>query len=261
MKRAAISFLVALLVLLPALPARAEIISTAQEIAIGRRAAAELEGEFGLVADPALGAYVTRIGMRLASISRRPTLPWTFRVLNTDEVNAISLPGGFIYVTRGMINFAQTPDELAFILGHEIGHVELRHHVALIQRDFFFSILLSLVLGRDPGTAQIGNFVHALLSRGFSRQAEFEADTAGVALTHKAGFNAAAGLAILERLRAAAGRDPTQVEVFFSTHPAPAERIIRMRKLLRQLGYRVAAAPVQPLLQWWPDPRALPATC
>ena len=232
--------LVVALVLVPAIPARAELISTAQEIAIGRRAAAELEAEFGLAADPAPHAAVTQIGARLAAISTRPSLPWTFRVLNSSQVNAISLPGGFIYVTRGMLSFVQSPDELAFVLAHEVGHVEERHHVALIQRDFFFTIVLSLVLGRDPGTVQIGNLVGALLGRGFSREAEFEADTAGITLAHRAGFNAGAGLPFMERLRVAEGRDPSRVEVLFRTHPALAERIVRVRARLRQLGYRVA---------------------
>jgi len=228
------------LVLVPTAPARAELVSTAQEISIGRRAASELEAEFGLVGDPAQTAAVTQIGMRLAAISDRPTLPWTFRVLNTSQVNAISLPGGFIYVTRGMMSFVQSPDELAFVLAHEVGHVDERHHVALIQRDFFFTIMLSLILGRDPGTAQIANLVGALLSRGFGREAEFEADTAGVTLAHRVRFDAGAGLPFMERLRAAEGRDPSRVEVLFRTHPALAERIVRVRALLRRLGYRVA---------------------
>lgn len=233
--------LAAALLLIPAAPARAaELISTDQEIAIGRRAAAQLEAQFGLVADPARAETVTRIGTRLAAMSTRPQLPWTFRVLNTSQVNAISLPGGFIYVTRGMMSFVQSPDELAFVLGHEVGHVEKRHHVALIQRDFLFTIVVSLVLGRDPGTAQIADLLGALLQRGFSREAEFEADTEGVTLTHRAGFNAASGLSFMERLRTAEGRDPSQVEVLFRTHPALADRIVRVRALLRHLGYRVA---------------------
>lgn len=224
-----------------AAPARAQLISEAQEISIGRRAAAELEAEVGVGADPAQRAAVTQIGRRLAAISGRPSLPWTFRVLATSQVNAISLPGGFIYVTRGMLSFVRSPDELAFVLGHEVGHVARRHHVAIIQRDFFFTIVISLILGRDPTAAHIGNLVGALLARGFSREAEFEADAAGVTLAHRAGYDASAGLSFMARLREVEGRDPSQVEVLFRTHPALADRITRVRLLLRQLGYRVAA--------------------
>jgi len=229
----------------PATPAHAQLISEAQEVSIGRRAAAELEAEFGLVGDPAQHERAERIGRRLAAISGRPGLPWRFRVLNTSQVNAISLPGGFIYVTRGMMSFVQSTDELAFVLAHEVGHVHERHHVALIQRDFFFTIVIALLLGRDPNTAQIGNLVGALLNRGFSREAEFAADVAGVRLAHRAGFNAGAGLAFMERLRVTEGRDPSKVEVLFRTHPALADRIVRVRSLLKELGYRVALAPAR----------------
>jgi predicted Zn-dependent protease len=233
------------LLLGPAAPAHAQLVSEAQEIQIGRRAAAELEAEVGLASDPAQHELVDRIGRRLAAISSRPALPWRFRVLETSQVNAISLPGGFIYVTRGMMSFVQSPDELAFVLAHEVGHVDERHHVALIQRDFFFTIVVALVLGRDPGTTQIGNLVGALLNRGFSREAEFAADVEGVRLAHRAGFNAGAGLAFMERLRATEGRDPSKVEVLFRTHPALADRIVRVRSLLKELGYRAASMPTR----------------
>ncbi len=236
----ALALLVPALVLGPAVPASAQLISEGQEIAIGRRAAAELEAEYGLAADPAQQALVERLGRRLAATSGRPGLPWRFRVLNTAEINAVSLPGGFVYATAGMLSFVRSTDELAFVLAHEVGHVEERHHVALIQRDFFFTIVVALVLGRDPGTAQIGRLVGALLNRGFSREAEFAADAAGVHLAHRAGFNAAAGLTFMERMRAAEGRDPSTVEVLFRTHPALGDRIVRVRSLLKELGYRVA---------------------
>lgn len=232
--------LLAALVAVPAIPAHAALISTEQEIEIGREAAAEIEAEFGVLDNPALNRYITSIGLRVAAVSERRALPWTFKVLNTNEVNAISLPGGFIYVTRGMVNILRSPDELAFVLAHEVGHVAMRHHVQLIERNFFFSIVISLLFGRDPTTAQIANFARFLVTRGFSREFEFEADRLGVGYAHSAEFNAAAGLAFMERLHAAQGRDPSQFEVLFRTHPALAERIVRVRHQLRGLGYRVS---------------------
>lgn len=234
-------FLLAALVGGAAAPASAAIISTAQEVRIGQEAAAQLEAEVGVVNDPGLTAYVSSIGSRLAAVTDRRALPWTFKILNTNKVNAISLPGGIIYVTRGMLSFAQSQDELAFIVGHEVGHVERRHHVVLLERDFFFTLVLQLLFGGSPSTAQIGNFVRVLANRGFSREAEFEADLIGTTLAHRAGFNAGAGLAFMERIRTAEGRDPSQVETFFSTHPGLADRMVRVRELLRRLGYRVAS--------------------
>ena len=228
------------LVAVPVAPVSAALISTQQEIEIGRQAAVEIEGEFGIVTDPALIAYVSNVGRRVAAVSDRRELPWTFRILNESDVNAISLPGGFIYVTRGMLSFVRSRDELAFVLAHEIGHVAKRHHVQLIERNFFSSIVISLIFGGDATSAQIANFARFLMTRGFSREAEFDADRVGVMYTHRAGFNAAAGLGFMERLRTAQGRDPSNFEVLFRTHPALADRIVRVRQQLRGLGYRVS---------------------
>lgn len=230
------------LVAVPAAPASAALISTEDEIEIGRQAAAEIEGEFGVVNDPVLNQYVSNIGLRVAAVSERRELPWTFRILNESDVNAISLPGGFIYVTRGMLSFLRSKDELAFVLSHEIGHVAKRHHVQIIERNFFSSIVVSLLFGRDATTAQIANFARFMMTRGFSREAEFEADRVGVLYAHRARFHAAAGLGFMERLRAAEGRDPSSFEVLFRTHPALADRIVRVRQHLRGLGYRVSSS-------------------
>lgn len=235
-----IAFLTTALLAGSAAPAAAALISTAQEIHIGRQAAQEVEAEYGVVDSPALNQHVTSMGRRIAGLAERPDLPWTFKILNTSIVNAISLPGGFIYVTRGMLSFLRSEDELALVLAHEAGHVDRRHHVQLIERNFFFSIVISLLLGRDTTAGEIADLARFFVTRGFSRDAEFEADRLGVTYTHRAGFNAAAGLAFMERLRAAQGRDPSQFEVLFRTHPALSERIVRVREQLRTLGYRVS---------------------
>lgn len=236
---AVIAFLTTALLAGSAAPAAAAFISTGQEIQIGRDAAREIEAEYGVVDNPAQTAYVTRVGLRVVAVSARRELPWTFKILNTGIVNAISLPGGFIYVTRGMLAFLRSEDELAFVLAHEAGHVDRRHHVQVIERNFFFSIVISLLLGRDTTAGQIASLARFLVARGYSRDAEFEADRLGVTYAHRAGFNAAAGLTFMERLRTAEGRDPSQFEVLFRTHPALADRIVRVREQLRTLGYRV----------------------
>ncbi|MDR7521374.1 MAG: M48 family metalloprotease [Armatimonadota bacterium] len=231
--------------LLPAPPASAALISEAQEIRIGRQAAAQLETDVGQSRDPALAARVAEVGRRVAAVSDRRGVPYTFKVLRGREVNAISLPGGFIYVTEGLMRFVQSDAELAFVVGHEVGHVAARHHVTMIERHFFMGLVLSLVLGGDPTAGQIGEILALLLSRGFSRENEFEADRLGVLYTHRAGFDASAGLQFMTRLRVAEGRDPGQFEVLLRTHPALVDRIGRVREQLRGLGYRVEAAPAR----------------
>lgn len=223
-------------------PATAALIDQDEEVRIGRQAAAQLEAEVGLVRDPVLVARVGTAGRRVAAVSSRRDLVYTFKVLRGREVNAISLPGGFIYATEGLLRFVQSDHELAFVMAHEVGHVAARHHVAILERHFWLAIITRLLTGGDPSSGQIADIVRFFLTRGFSREAEFEADDLGVTYAHRAGYDAAAGLAFMQRLRAAEGRDPGQFEVLFRTHPGLADRMQRVRARLRALGYRVAAS-------------------
>ncbi|MCL6552259.1 MAG: M48 family metalloprotease [Firmicutes bacterium] len=242
LRRAAAALLVVLGCLAwPGRPAQAALIGEAQEVRIGRQAAAELEQQYPLSPDAGLRARLTAIGERIAARSARPGLPYTFKVLRVREVNAISLPGGFIYATEGLMRFVESDDELAFVLGHEIGHVAARHHVQLLERHFFLALVAQLLFGGDPTAAQVAAIVRFFVQRGFSREFEFEADRLAVAYTHRAGFDASAGLGFLRRLRVAEGRDPSQFEVLFRTHPGLTDRIDRVRHELRQLGYDVGA--------------------
>jgi len=234
----ALPLILVLMLGIPAPRAQAALITTQQEVAIGRDAAQELEDRFGVVQDAAQTRRLSVIGARLAAVSDRRDLPWRFRILNQKEVNAISLPGGFIYVTRGMLRFVQSDDELAFVLAHEVAHVNQRHHVSLLERYFFLSIVITLLFGGDTSATQVANFVGFLLGRGFNRSAEFEADQVGVGFAHRARFRADAGLRFMERLRAEEGRDPSQFEVLFRTHPGLADRMARVRQYLRELGYQ-----------------------
>jgi len=97
------------------------------EIQIGREGAAELEGKYGVVNDPAAEARLAAIGRRITPVTEEPSFPWTFKVLNTEEVNALALPGGFVYVTKGMISYLKNDDELAGVMGHEAVHVAHHH--------------------------------------------------------------------------------------------------------------------------------------
>jgi len=109
--------------------AQASWISTQQEINMGRSAAREIEKQYGLVQDQALQERVARIGNRIAAISDRKDLPYAFKVLDVKEINAFALPGGFIYVCKGLIDYMPSDDELAGVIGHEVGHVVKRHTV------------------------------------------------------------------------------------------------------------------------------------
>ncbi|MDR7419920.1 MAG: M48 family metalloprotease [Armatimonadota bacterium] len=235
--------LVALLLGWPAAPAAAALISQEDEIRIGREAAVQLEAEVGLSADQAAAARLRAIGRRVATVSSRRSVPYTFKVIRGRDVNAISLPGGFIYATEALMRFVASDAELAFVMGHEVAHVAARHHVALLERELLLGLLSRLLLGPESNIAQLGQIARALVARGYSRENEYEADRVGIGYAHRAGFDASAALDFMMRLRAAEGRDPDRFEVLLRTHPALLDRIQRARDELRALGYRVPARP------------------
>lgn len=226
----------------PARPAVAGIIGRDEEIRIGRHAAAGLEAEVGLTRDPSLAARAAGVGQRVAAVSDRRGLPYAFKVLRGREVNAVSLPGGFIYATEGLVRFVQSDAELAFVMAHEVGHVAARHHVTMIERHFLFGLVARLLLGGDATATQIAEIVRFFLSRGFSREFEFEADRLAVNYAHRAGYDASAALGFMSRLRASGDGDPGKYEVLLRTHPGLTDRITRVREHLRRLGYRDAGA-------------------
>ena len=124
-------------------------VSEQQEIQIGREVERQLAQKPGFVDDPGLTENLTEIGHKLAAVSERPKLPWTYHILRDSSVNAIAAPGGYIFATRGLFGFVQSQDELAFVIGHETTHVAHRHAVDLAQKDLqlqFGAVILSQVL-------------------------------------------------------------------------------------------------------------------
>jgi predicted Zn-dependent protease len=133
------------------------LVSESQEIQIGREVAAAAEQQFGLVDDTALQAYVQRLGTLLAEASERPDLPWTFKVADDPTPNAFAAPGGFIFITRGMLALLRNEAELVSILGHEIGHVTARHSVAMMSRAQLAQLGLGIGSIVSPTVAQFGD--------------------------------------------------------------------------------------------------------
>ena len=132
------------------------LVSESQEIQIGADVAKSAEQQFGLVDDAELQAYVHRLGMQLAEASERPELPWSFKVVDDPTPNAFAAPGGYIYITRGLLALMHNEAELVSVLGHEIGHVTARHSVAMISRQQVAQLGLGLGSILSPTVAQFG---------------------------------------------------------------------------------------------------------
>ena len=151
------------------------LVTEAQEIEMGRQADKEVEGAFGLYPDEKVQAYVARLGASLVSGSERQNLPWTFRVVDDPTVNAFALPGGFIYVTRGLMTHLNSEAELVSVLGHEMGHVTARHSAAMISKQQFAMLGLGVGMVVRPELQQFGQLAQAgvgLMFLKFGRDAE-----------------------------------------------------------------------------------------
>ncbi|HEU4563341.1 MAG TPA: M48 family metalloprotease [Gemmatimonadaceae bacterium] len=217
------------------------LVSEADEINMGRQAAQQVEQSIGFVQNAEMQNYVQRIGAELAARSERPNLPWTFRVVDDPTPNAFALPGGFIFVTRGMMTLMESEAELATVLGHEIGHVTARHSVQQMSRQQLAQ--LGLVLGAiiAPNTVgQLGNVAGQglqLLFLKYGRDDERQADELGFRYALADGYDVremADVFQALEREQQLTNQSP--LPQWLSTHPYPEERIKAVQQRLAQLN-------------------------
>ena len=159
------------------------LLSEAEELAIGQQQDAEIRREMGVYDDPELQRYVSDIGQELARNSHRPNLPWTFTIVDSPAINAFALPGGYVYLTRGILAYLDDESELAGVLGHEIGHVTARHAAQAYTRQAQASLGLTVLSIFVPSTqpfADLGATGLGVLFLRHGREAELEADRLGV---------------------------------------------------------------------------------
>lgn len=206
------------------------LMSEAQEIQLGKEADPQVRQEMGVYDDAALQQYVERIGQRLARVSERPDLPWHFTVVDQPAVNAFALPGGFIYITRGILPYLNDEAQLAGVLGHEIGHVTARHAAQQYTAQTGTGlglVLLSIFVPETRPFQDVAQQAAGLLFLKYSRDDEIQADGLGVRYASRAGWQPAGVQQMLEtlsRLEQAEGSH-RGVPNWLSTHPAPADRV------------------------------------
>ncbi len=224
------------------------IFSPEQDVEIGKQSAVEVEKQMPGVNDRGLQDYLTKVGNRLAAVTPGEKFPYQFKLVNVAEVNAFALPGGFMYVHRGLIEVARNEGELAGVMAHEISHVALRHGTNQASKASLAQVGIGMLAGGGGATSQIigamGGFGLNSLFLKFSRSAEEQADVLGTQIMAKAGYNPLDMVSMFETLRQESGHDPSAFEKFFSDHPAPADRGDRIRKEISLLGSTSTAAPV-----------------
>lgn len=216
-------------------------VSTQQEVAIGSQYAAQVDSQLPIIHDAALQRYIDILGDSIAHVTSRADLDWHFAIVNTDVVNAFALPGGFVYVNRGIIEHADRMDELAGVMAHEIGHVVKRHSVKQMQQaqGANVSVALVCILTRvcesQAGQAAI-NVGGTLVFAKFSREDEAEADEEGFRYLVKAGISPQGMVSFFRKLldmEQQGGGSSTPA--WFSDHPLTQDRITDIQNLINQL--------------------------
>ncbi len=221
-----------------------------QEIEIGRQLAAVLLGSKALHPDMQLQRYVNQLGRWLSLQSERPELPWTFAVIDDNGFNAFAAPGGFVFVTKGLIDRVADESELAGILAHEITHVLRKHHLEAIRKNARAGIVTQLIgsqLNNNLGgalSAQLIGLGRNLYTKGLDQDDEYEADRLGVTLAARSGFDPYGLPAVLQQLRTAAPDNPV-FSLSLSTHP-PAQ--LRIDQIALAMGNRLDALSGKPAI-------------
>ncbi|MGH7471068.1 MAG: M48 family metallopeptidase [Longimicrobiales bacterium] len=215
-------------------------VSTQQEMEMGAQYSTEINQQLPIVSDAAVQRAINLIGDDIARYGGRG-INYTFFVVNARQVNAFAVPGGYVYVNRGLIERTDNFSELAGVLAHEIGHVEERHGVEQMERMQSANLGLTLayvLLGRSPGGLERTalNLGGGMYLARHSREAEIEADRAAVPLLMAARINPNGLVTMFEQLLSEQRRSPTSVEQWFSTHPTTQDRVSSTRAEINRLG-------------------------
>jgi Zn-dependent protease with chaperone function len=215
------------------------VFSVAQDVEIGRQSALQAEQQLPMVTDATATRYVSNLGARLAAQAPGTKYNYQFKIVNASDVNAFALPGGFVYVNRGLLDNVRSEGELAGVMAHEIAHVALRHGTNQASKAYLANAGIGILGGLLGGKAQtttgsiigaVGGFGLNTLFLKFSRSAESQADVVGAQIMARAGYDPMDMAHYFTYMGQQAGGNPGKVAQFLSNHPAPADREARVRQ-------------------------------
>ena len=216
------------------------LVSEGQEIALGQQEDQKAVASFGVYDDPALQDYVASLGHSIAQSAERPNLPWTFRLVDDAAVNAFALPGGFIYMTRGILAYLGSEAELAMVMGHEVGHVTARHSASQMSNQQLMSLGVGVGMVAVPELRRYGDLAQlglGLLFLKFGRDDENEADTLGLRYSVRLDYDVAEGAGAFHMLdQLSEQSEAGKVPGWLSTHPDPGDRYQRLLAAVRARG-------------------------
>jgi len=213
------------------------ILPTALEVNLGQSMAANIGTQYKISTDGKLTAYVQSLGAKVASVCDRKDITYHFAVVEDPQVNAFAAPGGYVYVTTGLLKAADNEAEVIAVIGHEVGHVVARHSAQSIQAQYGMAIAAQ-VLKLDKKSAGFQNMVSLgknLAFQGYSRENEYEADHLGALYTCRLGYDPKAEVTFFQKLQKLQKTQPSTLEVWFSSHPATGSRIEEFEKTRGEL--------------------------
>jgi predicted Zn-dependent protease len=222
------------------------LMSEAQEIQMGKEADPQVVQQFGLYEDPALQNYINEKGHEIVKVSHRPNIDYTYRIINSEVVNAFAIPGGYVYFTRAIMAYFNNEAEFAGVLGHETGHIAARHTVSQQRNQVLSQIGVIAGMVLVPGLAQFGEAASqgvGLLLLKNGRDAERQADQLGVEYSEKIGYDAqnmANFFKTLQRQEKLSGQE--ELPAFLSTHPDPGDRYTTVTKLATEWRQKLNAS-------------------
>ncbi len=215
-------------------------ITTPMEVALGQNTAMQVAKQYAFIKDPQQVSKITEIGEKLAKVSDRTDLKYHFAVVNDKEINAFTMPGGYIYINSGLLEITND-DELACVIGHEIGHVAARHIAKKLQAQLGYDILMNIAL-QNANVRQMQQAVDLtfnLATLGYSREDELLADKLGAKYAYKAGYDPHAMITFLKKLQA---KDKSDMgPVFLRSHPYTSQRIQLMEKAMPSIISKIDA--------------------
>lgn len=215
--------------------------SEAEEIAIGKEISASTFGAYPIVRDEKLQRYLNTVGLWVAMQSERPNLPWRFAAVRSDQINAFAVPGGAVLITSGMLNLLSNEAELACVFGHEIGHIVRKHHINLLQKETLLQTGGKLVADHIQGGGVKSDakkyFVgegSEIFARSLDRDSEKDADSDGVVLAARAGYDPDACLIFIRRM-AGLKQEAGVLASLYKTHPKASDRVSDVERAIGQL--------------------------
>jgi len=224
-----------------------DFIPEGQEVQMGKDAALQTEQLVGLYKDPKLEAYINELGQRLAQATPRKNLPWQFHIVDDPTVNAFALPGGPVFVTRGLLTHVNSEAELATVMGHECGHIAARHSANQISKAEIAQVGLGLGSILSPAAGQLGQAAGAglqLLFLKFSREDERQADWLGFGYAANIGYDSTQMLNLMHMLAGLTAEQPGKVPNYLQTHPDPSERLANVEERIKGANHDFSKATV-----------------